>query len=286
MRSEPAISIARQLFTESLLLSALGAVCGLTSRESYRAVAGTHGLRRGETLGLVPTLDWHVLVFTGLIAVLTTALVGLAPALRAGRADVNATLRDGTRSATASAGRLRLGKIFVATQVALSLVLLVTAGLFLRTLTNLQHADLGYAREKLLLLRVDGVTAGYRDQRLETAYRQLLDAFRNTPGVRGATYRKTACSLAASRATQCALRATRPGAETIVPPASTQSGLAIFQHWAFRCFSGVKSTREIEPAVWLFASSTKRSPGYSLPAAIRSANISLNNTAISKRHTR
>lgn len=180
--------IARQLFTESLLLSALGAVCGLILAKVIGPLLVHMASGAGETLGLVPTLDWHVLLFTGLIAVLTTALVGLAPALRAGRADVNATLRDGTRSATASAGRLRLGKIFVATQVALSLVLLVTAGLFLRTLTNLQHADLGYAREKLLLLRVDGVTAGYRDQRLETAYRQLLDAFRNTPGVRGATY--------------------------------------------------------------------------------------------------
>lgn len=64
----------------------------------------------------------------------------------------------------------------------------VGAGLFLRTLLNLQHLNLGYSREKLLLLRVDGVAAGYTEERLETAYRQLLDRFRETPGVRGVTY--------------------------------------------------------------------------------------------------
>ncbi|HEY3456437.1 MAG TPA: ABC transporter permease [Bryobacteraceae bacterium] len=182
------LHIVRQLFTESLLLSVLGALCGLALAKLIGPLLVRMASGAGETLGLVPALDWHVLVFTGVVAILTTALVGLAPSLRAGRANINATLRDGTRSSTASAGRLRWDKFFVAAQVALSLVLLVTAGLFLRTLLNLQHADLGYAREKLLLLRVDGVMAGYKEQRLETAYRQLLDAFRNTPGVRGATY--------------------------------------------------------------------------------------------------
>ena len=180
--------IARQLFTESLLLSALGAACGLLLAKIIGPLLVRMASGSSDALGLEPALDWHVLLFTGIAAVVTTVLFGFVPALRAGRADVNATLRDGSRGVTASGGRLRLGKFFVAAQVALSLVLLVGAGLFLRTLLNLQHLDLGYSREKLLLLRVDGVAAGYTEERLETAYRQLLERFRETPGVRGVTY--------------------------------------------------------------------------------------------------
>jgi predicted permease len=180
--------IARQLFTESLLLSGLGAVCGLLLAKISGPLLVRLASSSGDALGLEPSLDWRVLLFTGIVAVVTTVLFGFVPALRAGRVDVNATLRDGSRSVTASGGRLRLGRFFVAAQVALSLVLLVGAGLFLRTLLNLEHLDLGYPREKLLLLRVDGVEAGYKEERLETAYRQLLDRFRETPGVRGVTY--------------------------------------------------------------------------------------------------
>lgn len=73
-------------------------------------------------------------------------------------------------------------------QVAISLVLLVGAGLFLRTLWKLQTVELGYAKEKLLLLTVDGVTAGYKDARLGNLWHDLADRIRLLPGVRGVTY--------------------------------------------------------------------------------------------------
>jgi predicted permease len=180
--------IARQLFTESLLLSALGSICGLLLAKIIGPLLVRMASGGSDALGLEPALDWHVLLFTGIVAVVTTLLFGFVPAIRAGRVNVNAALRDGSRGVTASGGRLRLGKFFVAAQVALSLVLLVGAGLFLRTLLNLEHLDLGYPRERLLLIRVDGVAAGYTEERLEPAYRQLLERFRETPGVHGVTY--------------------------------------------------------------------------------------------------
>src|SRR5581483_11498466 len=131
---------------------------------------------------------WRVLFFTAGVAVLTTVLFGLAPALRAVRTNMNSTLREGSRGLTASGGRLRLGRVFVIAEVALSLVLLVGAGLFLRTLMNLKSVDLGYSRDKLLVVRVIGVEAGYKGQRLVTLYRELTQHLLATPAVRAVTF--------------------------------------------------------------------------------------------------
>jgi predicted permease len=180
--------IVRQLFTESFLLSVLGAAVGLGIAKLSAPLLVRMASSPRNPIRLDVELDPRVLLFTAAVAILTTVLFGLAPALRAVRSDMSSSLREGARGMTASAARMRLSKLFVVGQVALSLLLLVGAGLFLRTLLNLQNLDLGYAREKLLLIRVDALSAGYSGERLPILFTQLLQNFRNTPGVRGATY--------------------------------------------------------------------------------------------------
>jgi predicted permease len=128
--------------------------------------------------------DWRVLLFTVGVALLTTMLLGVAPAVGAARAEVGTALREGTSGMTASAKKLLVSKLFVVAQVALSLALVVGAGLFLRTLGNLKRMDLGYARERLLILRVDGTGTGYKENQLLPFYKRLHDALAVAPGVR------------------------------------------------------------------------------------------------------
>jgi len=180
--------LVQQFLTESLMLALLGGLAGL-----LLAWAGSHLLTvllsdPQNPLQLSHGLDLHVLGFTAAVSLMTGILFGLAPALRGTHVDLNLGLRDTGRGLTASAGRLNLAKSLVVMQVAISLVLLVGAGLFLRTLWKLQAVELGYAKEKLLMLTVDGVTAGYKDARLGNLWHDLAERVRQLPGVRGVTY--------------------------------------------------------------------------------------------------
>jgi predicted permease len=179
--------LIRQFLTESLVLSALGGIAGL-----FLAWGASRGLvlllsDRREDFGLAPGLDWRVLGFTVAVTFLTGILFGLVPALRATRINLTESLRDSGRS-TASSGRLNLAKTLVIVQVALSLLLVAGAGLFLRTLWNLQSVGLGYPREHLLMVSADGVSAGYKGPQLSNLWHDLTERLRTLPGVQGATY--------------------------------------------------------------------------------------------------
>jgi predicted permease len=128
-----------------------------------------------------------MLAFTAGVSLITGVLFGLVPALRATRVNLAGTLRGNARGVMGGAGGLRAGNALVTAQVAISLVLLIGAGLFLRTLANLRSADLGYARERLLVVRVDALAAGYPANRRATAFQTLMDRFRALPGVRAVT---------------------------------------------------------------------------------------------------
>jgi predicted permease len=177
--------IVRQLLTESLMLSLLGAALGiaLAGIGSRLLVALLSTGRTAILLDLRP--DARVLLFTSAIAIATGILFGLVPALRATAAGPGPALK-------ADAGitprtRSRLLPALVTSQVALSLVLLIGAGLFVRTLRNLQQIDPGFRREGVLLVLLDASRAGYRagnqGTRLTAVYQELLDRYAGLPGV-------------------------------------------------------------------------------------------------------
>jgi predicted permease len=177
------LGLIRQLLTESLVLALAGGVVGIAV-----AFAGTQLLialmdSMGSHIAIPFELDWRTLGFTAAIALATGLLFGLAPAIRATRIDLSEPMKNAR-----GASRTGAARTLVAAQVAVSMLLLVASGLFLRTLYNLKSEDLGYNPEHLVLLRVDPVAAGYRGDDVGRSMRALLDRIRAIPGVRRATF--------------------------------------------------------------------------------------------------
>ena len=177
--------LIRQLLTESTFLAVLGGLAGLGMAFLLR-----EGLLRlvSDSIVLAAAPDARVLAFVFALTLLAGLVLGSFPALRATQVDTTAGLKEQGRGLTSSAGWLRVGKFVVVGQLALSLPLLVGAGLLLRTLYNLQQVDLGYSKERLLIVEVDAETAGYEPSRRVQLYEQLLESVRAAPGVRAATY--------------------------------------------------------------------------------------------------
>jgi predicted permease len=178
--------VVRQLMTESLLLSILGTVAGLLlaawgSRLLIHFLSTSH-----HPLDIDLSLDPRVLAFTIAAAILTAFLFGLAPALRATRVELNQVMKENARTALRVSGRPSLGKALVTGQVALSLVLLVAAGLFLGTLRNLWAVDPGFTRHNILMVTVDVEQAGVPVARRAGTYGEILDRLRALPGVAAA----------------------------------------------------------------------------------------------------
>ncbi|HWH58829.1 MAG TPA: ABC transporter permease [Terriglobales bacterium] len=180
--------LVRQILTEALLLSLLGSVAGLTL-----ALVGTRMLvdfvvQGAKNSALTPNPDLTVLAFTLAVSVATGALFGIAPAWRASQMRVVTALHS-ARTATGSGIRSRrmLPNLLIAAQVALSLVLLVGAGLFLRTLQNLRNQNLGFNRRNLLLVDFNAKLGGYKSEQLRGLYDRLLNGIRTLPGVRSAS---------------------------------------------------------------------------------------------------
>jgi predicted permease len=179
------LRLVRQLLTESILLAVLGAALGLVF--AYWGKDALVALRPLEGAATLPDLklDLRVLGFTAAVTALTGILFGLAPALRATKVDLISALKDGAGQTGFS--RSRLSKGLVVAQVAMSLLLLVGAGLFVRTLRNLTRIDTGFNRENLLLFTVNPGAIGYKGERLANLYPQLLERINAIPGVRSAT---------------------------------------------------------------------------------------------------
>jgi len=176
--------LMRPALTESLLLSLLGAGVGV-----LLALWGKEGLSRllagsAEGLHYDLTLDLQVLGFTLAVALGAALLSGLLPALRAAGVDPLAGLKD---RAALGAARLRAGRMLVAAQIALSLLLLTGAGLYVRTLTNLVRINPGFATENLLLFQVIPRQAGYQGAQLAEFYDRVQQSLAAIPGVRSAT---------------------------------------------------------------------------------------------------
>ena len=180
--------LVRQLLTESLLLSLLGGLAGLLLAfwSSSFLVRLMSSAQTPIELELGPNLS--VLGFALLASLLTTVLFAVAPALRATQVNVNQALKESALAVSGSRSSTLLGKALVVSQVALSLVLVVGAGLFVRSLRNLKTMDAGFDRDKVLIAGLNPGKAGYKDASLANFYSALIDRTTHIPGVQSASF--------------------------------------------------------------------------------------------------
>lgn len=181
--------LVRQMLIESAVLSAVGGAVGvLLSVVTVRALLGFMP-GNGMLATLQPVPDWRVLAFTASLAITTVVLFGLAPAIRAVDVDVAGTMKDASVAASGGRRSTRLRRGLVTAQVALSLLLLVGALLFARTLGNLRGSTSGFREiDRLATFQVDPARSGYSLPRVKAYYGQLLDSLQSVPGVTSAAY--------------------------------------------------------------------------------------------------
>ncbi|HEU4766010.1 MAG TPA: ABC transporter permease [Pyrinomonadaceae bacterium] len=180
--------LVRQLMTESVLLAvaggALGVLLALWIKEGL-LVATEWGGRQMSVL--TPQLDLRVLGFTLGLSLLTGIIFGLVPAFRATKLDLTPMLKDTGRSSSAVA-RSWLSKSLVVVQVSVSVLLLIGAGLLIKTLRNLKNVEPGFNANNLLLFSVDPNLIGYREERLARLYEQMFSRLEAVPGVQSVTF--------------------------------------------------------------------------------------------------
>jgi predicted permease len=179
-------AIVRQLLVESLLLSAFGACLGFgLAYVADRLLLAMY--LSSEDVGISAVPDASVLVFTLALTVITAVLFGLVPALQSSRSDVADTLKAQAGSVVGG-GNVALRKALVVAQVGLSLLLLIGAGLFVRTLANLRGLGPGFSPEHLVGFEIDPALNNYDVQRTKILYQQLTDSLRAIPGVHSVGY--------------------------------------------------------------------------------------------------
>jgi predicted permease len=181
------LRLVRQHVTESLVLALLSGAAGLLfARWFAAAIIGLAPERSALVLDL--SLTWREAAFTAGLSVLAGLLVGVVPALGLSRASVSSALRAGTTVRAGWRRRVGLGRPLVAVQIALSLLLLVVAGLFVRSLGNLNAIPLGFNPEGVVLFNLDPSAAGYTAERKAAATERVAARLRAVPGVRGVTW--------------------------------------------------------------------------------------------------
>jgi predicted permease len=188
--------VVRQLLTESVLLSSAGAALGLAIA-SWGIRFLSASLRfHARTIAMDAQLNWHVLGITAGLALLTGIAFGLVPALQSTKLELTAALKETVGSRQPAVHRshswwrawpLSMTHILVVGQVAMSLLILVAAGLFVRALSNLQSVNLGFNRENVLLFEVNARQSGHRDPEISEFYFQLRERLAAIPGVRYAS---------------------------------------------------------------------------------------------------
>jgi macrolide transport system ATP-binding/permease protein len=183
------LRIIRQLLTESVLLAVLGGTLGVGF-----AIWGirflTLLLAKGrENFTLRAELNWHVLAGVAALSLLTGVLFGLAPALQSTRMDFMPALKESRTGEARGRGfrRFGLSRILMVSQIAVTLLILVAAGLFLRTLSNLASIPLGFNRENVLTFQLNARQAGHSDPEIVAFYNDLRTQFSSIPGVRAAS---------------------------------------------------------------------------------------------------
>ncbi len=179
--------LIRQLLTESLSLALAGGALGVGM-----AVIATRALLRMLSGGLEPIplnigLDQRLLAFNFTVTLLTAIIFGTIPAVRATRIQLTDALKDG-RSSSSTGARSALARALVIAQIAVSLILLVGAGVFLRSLVNLDNVDPGFDRENVLRLQIDSDSTGYKGERLNALFQEIESRVNALPGVKAASF--------------------------------------------------------------------------------------------------
>ncbi len=180
--------LIRQLITESLALAVMGGVAGVAVAYLLHGALVRMMAEYRRDFQMSFSLDPLVLAFAVAATLAAALLFGVLPAWQSTRYDAATALKEQGRSAAGSLGRLRSGRLLVSLQLALSLPLLVGAGLLARTVYNLQCTDLGFPAEHLLLVRVDLREAGVEPARRDGLLRELIGQFQQIPGLRAVSY--------------------------------------------------------------------------------------------------
>jgi predicted permease len=178
--------LVRQLLVESVLLALAGGIAGVAVAAAGAPLVLSFFVSPDNPQPISTAPDWRILAFTFSIATFTGVLFGLAPAVQSTRPDVAPSLKDESGSVMGGRGRLR--KVLVATQVAISLLLLIGAGLFIRTLDNLLKVDVGFRTSSLISFSLDPSLNGYTNERAREFSRTLLERLRTMPGVSAAGF--------------------------------------------------------------------------------------------------
>jgi predicted permease len=182
------LRVLRQLLTETMVLALPGGILGLgVAAAGIRFLLWLLAGGRAD-FTLHAGIDWRILSFTITVAFATGIVFGLAPAIEATRVDVTPALKETRAGAPRGFGRrIGLSQLLVVSQIALSLLLVLGAALFVRTLANLHSVEMGFNQENLLTFSMDASQAGYKGAALKTFYLHVDEQFRSLPGVRAAT---------------------------------------------------------------------------------------------------
>lgn len=185
--------IVRQLLTESVMLSMLGGALGiLFAYWGAHAIISFVSSNQTRPLGFATGVDLRVLGFTVAVSLLTGIFFGIAPTYRSVRVDLTPALKEG-EGGSASAGHAHvkwfsIANTLVVAQVALAIVVLVGAGLLVRTLANLRNIDVGFDSHNILIFGIDPTLVGYKGAQVDSFYRDLQGRLAETPGVKSASY--------------------------------------------------------------------------------------------------
>jgi predicted permease len=194
--------LIRQLLTESMLLATIGGLCGIIISH-WAVILLVKLVARESPLDTRPNLT--VLFFTAGVSIFAGLMFGLVPAIRASKTDLASAMKEKSRTGS---GRLRfsLSSGLVVLQVALSMVLLNGAGLFARSLLNLQNEDVGFNRANVLLIGIDPRLAGYKPTELAGLYQQVLDRLNAIPNVQSVTMSTYSPMSGSSRSSSITVR--------------------------------------------------------------------------------
>lgn len=181
--------VIRQLLTESVLLAFLGGAVGVLVALWGMRFLGVLLASGSRWYTLQAELNWHVLAVAGALSLVTGVLFGLTPALQSTRVDILSALKesntgDPIAATKRSRFRMSLSQVLIVVQIGVTLVILVAAGLFVRTLSNLRTIALGFNRENVLTFRLDSRKAGHKDPEISAFYNGLRNELSALPGVR------------------------------------------------------------------------------------------------------